>query len=112
MMPKSCETELHVACRVGNPAVVEALLDKGSNPMQRNVNGQTCLHIAARQGFDLIVLRHAMQFPQLPQVKDNNGLLAIDYALLHGQLRSWWILKDFVSTRQIAQSFGRFCLIC
>ncbi|RKO85796.1 hypothetical protein BDK51DRAFT_32147, partial [Blyttiomyces helicus] len=45
-----CDTALAVACRGGHAAVVEVLLIRGANPNAKNVDGETPLHLCARNG--------------------------------------------------------------
>ncbi len=42
---------LHIAARVGNEAIVGALLDAGADPSRFSLKGYTALHVAAWSGF-------------------------------------------------------------
>jgi len=42
------ETALHLACRLGDPKIVDYLLDKGSDPDISNTDGDTCLHLLSK----------------------------------------------------------------
>lgn len=49
------QTPLYLAVETYNCAGVETLLKYGANPAKRNKNGNTCLHLAVKRGYNMIV---------------------------------------------------------
>lgn len=50
-----CQVAFHRACLSGNEALVQLLLERGANPNQPNVYGETPFYTATYNGFTSLV---------------------------------------------------------
>ncbi|KAM8930563.1 cyclin-dependent kinase 4 inhibitor C [Pelodytes ibericus] len=71
--------------RLGNPAIAQALLQRGANPNLRDCTGFSVLHDAARAGFQDTV-QTLLDFQADVNIQDNEGNLPLHLAAKEGHL--------------------------
>ncbi|XP_034942760.1 ankyrin-3-like [Chelonus insularis] len=78
------ETPLHIAARKNYIDIIGKLLENGENPSVRNMEGNTCLHLASARGFHQIVSQLVTSpLVQLEKV-NHQGLTALQVAAESG----------------------------
>lgn len=81
-------TPLHLAAANGHATCVRLLLEKGANLTSRNAVGETPLHVSAFNGHFhcmLLLLVESSDPASNSNIKDNNGLLKIQFANSSGK---------------------------
>lgn len=69
---KDNETPLMFAAEKGNMTIVKKMLEYGATVNQKDINGETVLHHAIRNGHMEVVALLIKQNPQLIEIKNNN----------------------------------------
>lgn len=87
-------TPLAIAVRDGNPALVQSLIENGSDPFRKDRHlGRSFLHLAAGEGHTNvldILLRAGLK----PDEKDTSGATALDYARRYGHASAARLLRE------------------
>ena len=87
------DTPLHIAAGRGRRVAVEALLALGADPMDRQVQGKTPLHIACEGLFDHNARTIEILLEKTAHdAKDNEGLTTWHLAAMHGRPRNLRLL--------------------
>lgn len=106
---------LHYAACAGNTDLVKYVINLGVDPQSRTNDGHTILHVAAFHG-QIDLAKHICQtYPELLDVKDNNGKTAEQTAKDHNRndvVQFFGSLREGKNLGDTSSSTGVFSDIC
>ena len=103
------KTVLHLAIERGTPHFIEHLLLCGADPNLQSLRGQTSLHIAILNNFDIASL---LTYNADPNITDNNQQSPLHLAISQGHLKYTELLIKAGANPYKADRFGRTSLDC
>ena len=113
----TASTPLHLAVHPGYTGLVQLLLDSGANELAININGQSCLHIAAMAGHQevtAIILSHAAEdmamCEQLVNMSDKKSMTGLLLAARSGHAEISVLLIEHGANSQVTDSLGNSAL--
>ena len=77
---------LHTACQHGNLSIVDTLVDHGTSVNHKDVDGNTPLHLTARNGENETMLAFLKEFNSDPNVKNKEGNTPLHIACMWDNL--------------------------
>ena len=81
-----CDINLHAACRYGNLSMVKTLIECGANVNDKDVDGDTPLHLTAEKGANMAMQALLRNFENDPNIKNAEGRTSLHIACMCGNL--------------------------